>query len=544
MVISYELYVAHSVRCTICDITDKAKTSGTQADNNKYFAYDTPLTLNADLFRVFTFTFEDEKRTPKKIILSPSKKLILLFGALHRGHSCLMVYQILEEGTGNDFFRLAFYDFSFCFVDACFSSDSRGILTIPAKYPSYVFWVHIPILNASRQKRPGTAANSASPNSPSPLSETSLRHSGQKPLPQSTNYEARKAGPLTIVGPSKGLHGQPLKMTHIVCNTNQITTNGDIEYFHFSTWNDDGNGEYCLWRFCKNSRFECLPRSVVAKVDRPIAEGDDAPKNFILDMHFSCREGKVLIVVRKENYSKKTENGIGMQIFRLETNFEEKDSRIWFQVTDTFDPISCVKWTNTLLLGTSHSAAILIQGKGLFELVDSYFASQFQAVYDTFVEEAVNFIQVGRYHRFWINSSGALRVIVVTPQTASGHPEWNELFLPGRADLLSMRVLGKRVGYFINDMSKDGVLDSAHRKQTQGKLKGGREKDGADSLQSSITSGNFERYCGLHLYRCWNCKRPLLKPLLCSRCLGAVYCSKVCQTTDWNQHSPLCQQKM
>ena len=32
---------------------------------------------------------------------------------------------------------------------------------------------------------------------------------------------------------------------------------------------------------------------------------------------------------------------------------------------------------------------------------------------------------------------------------------------------------------------------------------------------------------GIHLYRCWNCKVALLKPLQCGSCLTAAYCSKV-----------------
>lgn len=34
---------------------------------------------------------------------------------------------------------------------------------------------------------------------------------------------------------------------------------------------------------------------------------------------------------------------------------------------------------------------------------------------------------------------------------------------------------------------------------------------------------------GLHLYRCFNCRVVLLKPLRCSGCMSAAYCSKVYQ---------------
>jgi hypothetical protein len=97
--------------------------------------------------------------------------------------------------------------------------------------------------------------------------------------------------------------------------------------------------------------------------------------------------------------------------------------------------------------------------------VDYRYGSAFQGFYDSFVEEACNFAQVGRYHRFWVNSIGSLRVIVVTPQTPSSHPEWHELFAPNRPDILNMRVLDRRIGYFINSIEKGKDLKMFESKQ-------------------------------------------------------------------------------
>jgi len=98
------------------------------------------------------------------------------------------------------------------------------------------------------------------------------------------------------------------------------------------------------------------------------------------------------------------------------------------------------------------------QGKGLFELVDYYFASSFQNLYDEFVRSVSNFIQVGRCHRFWTDMDGKLSVMVVTPQQPSHHPEWRDLFdqfLPSiQQQFLSMRHFGRRIGYFITDIRK------------------------------------------------------------------------------------------
>ena len=98
------------------------------------------------------------------------------------------------------------------------------------------------------------------------------------------------------------------------------------------------------------------------------------------------------------------------------------------------------------------------QGKGRFELVDYYFASSFQTLYDEFVHNVCNFIQVGRYHRFWTDMDGKLNVMVVTPQQTSIHPEWRELFDQSsqaiQQQFLNMRHLGRRIGYFITDIRK------------------------------------------------------------------------------------------
>lgn len=49
----------------------------------------------------------------------------------------------------------------------------------------------------------------------------------------------------------------------------------------------------------------------------------------------------------------------------------------------------------------------------MLELVDMRYASAFQQYYDAFVETLRNFVQVGRYNRFWVTTEGALRVILV-----------------------------------------------------------------------------------------------------------------------------------
>ena len=52
-----------------------------------------------------------------------------------------------------------------------------------------------------------------------------------------------------------------------------------------------------------------------------------------------------------------------------------------------------------------------------------------------------------------------------------------------------------------------------------------------------------EEFVGIHLHRCWCCRAVLLKPLLCSRCAQANYCSQQCQLLDWDFHKTGCRER-
>jgi len=233
---------------------------------------------------------------------------------------------------------------------------------------------------------------------------------------------------------------------------------------------------------------------------------------------------------------------------KLSTDVDEikKQKLSWFQCTESMNrhDVLSVKWTNTLLLGTNCSAAIVIKGKGLFELVDHYFASAFQTLYDEFVRTACNFIQVGRYHRFWTDLDGRMNVMVVTPQQPSSHPEWKQLFNHNsivQQQFLNMRHLGRRIGYFINDDIKKEVNDYMEKMyaKEQGKNKN-QTKNTNENDNTAPGNGNIDAFFGMHLYRCWLCKKTLLKPLQCGHCQSVVYCSRTCQTEDWADHEKLC----
>jgi len=164
--------------------------------------------------------------------------------------------------------------------------------------------------------------------------------------------------------------------------------------------------------------------------------------------------------------------------------------------------------------------------------------------------------------------------MVVSPQQPSSHPEWKDLFdsmnstnnpnLQGQGiqgvggvgggagsqqqqNFLHMRHLGRRIGYFINDIyithstnSKEKeclLLEKIYRKDRKNTQNSNHNKN-AYSLKGG--SGGVEALFGMHLYRCWFCKRTLLKPLQCASCQRVVYCGRECQKKDWIHHKSMC----
>lgn len=596
-----------------------SSSSVTSADN-KYSVFDVPHNLNAEQYRVFSFSFAVEMGlknfiSPKKILLSPNKRLLMVIGVIHRGQNCLVVYEISEPTTTRkEYFKPVFYDITLMFIDACFAPDSKSIVFIPARYPSLLFMLTLPAFSSSPSSPKPTPFEKSRMTSISSDFNASDSSSHTKPI----SFEARFAGPLHIFGPARGVFGQPLKMSHISGNSMM----GEV--YHFATWNDEGLGEYCLWMFPKffqnenpdnstsfpavdaqgkelwpnTSHFSYSPRlSYYGCLDRAWLEEPGTPKNYIIDIKFSasskhhcshrdeylahsnhCKRKsvhRISMVVRRENYDRKADNGIGLQMF--ETTFgpmDESDSMTtdalmdqgigsWYQLTDELidsRDILCTKWTKTLLLGSEISSSILIRGKGMFELVDYRYGSGFQYLYDFFTTNASSFCQIGRYRRFWVTLTGDLRLMMVKPEIASNHPEWRELMsTKSRSDLLNMRMLGRRIGYFIVDTLQDYSPNSSIQSIYQSSSKK-MKKPGSSAVATSATGntqsatmptssdfrshfeGEIESLMGLHLYRCWCCKRPLLKPLQCAVCKSVVYCSKSCQREHWVSHKPSCKE--
>merc|ERR1712137_140507 len=219
----------------------------------------------------------------------------------------------------------------------------------------------------------------------------------------------------------------------------------------------------------------------------------------------------------------------------------------WYQIVDEsfeYSHVLCMKWTRPLVLGSLPSVAVIIKGEGLFELVGHFYASKFQDLgkLDDFSRSVTNFLQYKRHHRFWVTSSGQLRALVVSPTNALPHNlEWRDFCKEQSPDFWDMRMFGSKFGYFINNISTDEQkINSLEQIYNTRKVrKGSCEADRTNTIVSSCL-GAVCRFMGMHLYRCWQCKRTLLKPLQCGKCKSVVYCNESCQKEHWPVHRQVC----
>ena len=529
---------------------------------------------------------------PKKVLLSPNGRLLLLHGGNYMGQSSLMVYQIMESASPFSHFPLIYYDLSLTYSDVCFSPDNRRIAAIPARSPSYIMLLYLPLISAE-SRRASYPPSIHSPSHPPPAQthnsfeqQNLLAPTYDDKLPpivhsqgfssgKPVSFRPRFIGPLQFFGPAKDAFGELLEHTNISANPVLYPIS-----FHFTTWNvRQGIGEYCLWvipsmwnqydgvydewmgqaakandatswsslcsqcfqklmsgfatppegasspppphghvninsnnhppqhqppQVCKvcnlkpiyslnslpnfrQSEFLYYPRLLFPVQDKEWMLGADSPKNLIYDMVFcgtfegtekDYKRGKIMVLMKRKEYGKGNGDGTGLlvldcaQVIREggtdqpqhilskgQRGSKKKSTVLWYQVGDTSisrRDVMCVKWTKTLLLGSKCAAAVLLKGKGLFELVDRQYASAFQSLQEDFVRGASNFCQVGRFCRFWADDHGGLRALMANPPVTAIHPEWSDLFLEAHVPILwSLRVLGRRLGYFICDITKD-----------------------------------------------------------------------------------------
>ncbi|GAM29245.1 hypothetical protein SAMD00019534_124210 [Acytostelium subglobosum LB1] len=558
-------------------------------------------------------------RRPRKVLLSHDKRLLLIIGCYYKGLRCLTVYKINEEGP--NYFQLIFYDTSMAYIDACFSSDSQMLVAILSRFPNYLFFLQLPIakklsldaLKLHNQYRQQFCTHNQSTPAPpvGSVDFTGLSNSLYQQqsasfdlwLKSSTvSYDPRKIGPLAIIGPAKNTFGLPFCPTHISCNPTPRLDR--IENFEYVTWNDDGLGEYCLWNVSRESqsaailsnksmpslKFEWMTRLIGPIVpDRVWIDKETSPKNYIINMEFSPKGDLVMVIVKRENHDNrsKTANGVGMQVISGNIKAQQQQGREesadeqlkqtgmvggdpaspWIHVADSVDQILTSKWTESLFFGSGESPSVLIRGVGICEMVSRTSCALFTNGTDEF-NHCSNYLQLGRYHRLWMNHMSNIYLITLTPKH-NDYIEWQRVF--EQKDKAQFKLSLKLVGYNLldgggttgsggagggaaknADHHTNGHQHHAPAQQTKGSSKQANQKLMNDMLallsynNNTISErngrGEGDAYLGVQLYRCSCCKQTLVKPLICGYCKTVAYCSKQCQHEHWVTHKDSCKQ--
>lgn len=209
--------------------------------------------MDHELCRVAQFNFHDEAsgkpRLPRKILLSPDKRLLLLLGVFHQSHCSLLVCVLVilcgaflitcshHIFDTPEYFKPIFHDLSLTFLDACFSPDSSSLAIIPTKHPHLLFLVQLSLDSPSKPAK----------------SSSSAAESPRQQAVRAISFEPRVVGPIQILGPARSTLGtHHFRANRVSASVSSASTSSHA----FVTWSDEGTGEYCVWS---------LPKEVDAK---------------------------------------------------------------------------------------------------------------------------------------------------------------------------------------------------------------------------------------------------------------------------------------
>ena len=184
---------------------------------------------------------------PKKILLSPNKKFLLIHGAYYNNQKSILVYQIFEDLSLNVIsFNLIYYDYSFTFVDACFSPDSECLVAIPSKFSSYLFIFKMPVIKCQFEENPtGLIKTDYLQKEEKKKSGYDIIKHHLKSSNKKVSFAPRRTFPFYVAGPCVDLSGNQVSISNISSN---YYHSGKV--FHYVTWSsEDTFGQYCLWTF-------------------------------------------------------------------------------------------------------------------------------------------------------------------------------------------------------------------------------------------------------------------------------------------------------
>eukprot|EP01094_Clydonella_sp_ATCC50884_P011991 TRINITY_DN2184_c0_g1_i1.p1 TRINITY_DN2184_c0_g1~~TRINITY_DN2184_c0_g1_i1.p1 ORF type:complete len:508 (-),score=67.81 TRINITY_DN2184_c0_g1_i1:676-2013(-) len=374
----------------------------------RFFLYDVQIPENEFIW-VHQLQFLPREDTsglhpPSILRLSPDKRYLMVSSVLHAGQESIVVYRIMQHASGYIQLVLAYSDLSMSFIDVCFSPDSRAIAAVPRRYPTLIFLLSLPLAASTREQE--------------------LVQSAQLMAEQErVSHFARPVGPLTVLGPARGVFDRPLEIRRIECNECHM---GE-QSFDFITWGGDTMAEYCLWKVARleaqsaSGAFEhqcCYyPRLIGNVTDEAWLMNENNPKSTILEA--KLQDDEVLFITKRSKFD--SEGGIGMQggIARYGEKVDISASYVWYLIAgeNSAEPVHPsqvhAKWMHPLLLGNCPSSCLLLENIGVFEFVDQGFGSAFQQKNQDFCKGVRALTQVGEYTRFWAHKNGSVHVMSV-----------------------------------------------------------------------------------------------------------------------------------
>ncbi|KAL0228506.1 hypothetical protein RCL1_004649 [Eukaryota sp. TZLM3-RCL] len=389
-------------------------------------------------------------------------------------------------------------------------------------------------------------------------SQPSLLHFLAFSPPLSPNSPLLKPiGPLVIAGPATGPLGNVLYLTRISSSSHNN--------YHFVTWNDECWGEFHMWSLdCLDlgsfndssniSSWIChslfllpphtpLPLLVQNKPDllsKPDPTDElDTNRMYINHISVSDDGSCLAFIVRREPSRLKNSSCLGVCFARftdiIEATLPCSFHRFNNEKVSFISDLSVYKWDSAFLLGSRPSFGVTMPFSGLCEFFPfGNCLGNFQYPNTEFQSIIHSYCQIGRYRRVFASNSNSLTLLIAIPPSSSFDLTIFEDVLVGMefdsatadADTRNFRSLA---GYNMLSISDLPMRISEKMK-----------KKDLVSGSSAVSRGKSEVLSGIFLKNCKICQVLLLRPLVCSKCLAAVYCSKKCQRKDKANHLKVC----
>eukprot|EP00002_Diphylleia_rotans_P040285 TRINITY_DN9511_c0_g1_i1.p1 TRINITY_DN9511_c0_g1~~TRINITY_DN9511_c0_g1_i1.p1 ORF type:complete len:540 (+),score=70.76 TRINITY_DN9511_c0_g1_i1:90-1709(+) len=459
---------------------------------------------NAKHFEI-PLRYENRIVTPRKIILSPDRSLLLVLGAVHENALSLLIYKISTDSA--PVLELVYNDLSLTFIDVCFTPDSAGIACIPHMRPSTIVMLNI----------------------------TSFIYDAKKRGPAVSDLSRRSFGPLSILGPVL-VADVPVPMVGISCNKFDLPHGGESESCHFVTWPATCKGEVYLWTLTyeeTNPSYRWERRFLLLDQESAASRMD------ILDAQFSAEGDYLALIVQKPSSKSGVTMGLMVASLPSRTGGDSFLDPLWMSLSEYPNSPSCIlNPSDTLALGTHSSFLVTVQGHGIYEWIPP----NISMTYLQSAESAVGVqatVQIGRTARFWVDKFGYLHSMkIATADPSERFVDVVDIVSGVENNDTDVIEKAKSYGYEIRKSSlAKPTPETQRRNPRKGKQSSVAKYPQVPVVDCvAVPSTAF----GLSLACCSQCGFVLLRPLRCGKCNIVSYCSKECQREHWGVHSQNC----